>query len=213
MLWALVSDIHGRGDRLARALADAQARGASRVLALGDVGSYSALDILDGVDAQCVFGNWEASGWRGMPSPYRSQVARWPAQYRRQEFWAGHASPVWPEGLAIGGVVEYLREHQLHWLGLFPSLHHSGEARWAALAELKAAGAPLFFHGHTHVQEAWRWHPDTTAPQLWDTQSIIENDGSHYLIGVGSVAEPHDGGGVCYTLYDDAARRVEWRRV
>ncbi len=213
MLWALLSDIHGRGDRLARALADARVRGAAHVLALGDIGSIYALDMLADVAAQCVFGNWEASGLRGMPKLYRNQIAAWPAQYRGQEFWAGHASPIWPEGLVIGGVVEYLRERGLHWLALFPSLHRSDEARWAALAELAAAGASLFWHGHTHVQEAWCWRPDGALTRLTDHEFVIEGDGGRYLIGVGSVGEPHDGSGVCYALYDDIARRVEWRRV
>ena len=213
MLWAILSDIHGRGDRLARVLADAQAQGATQYLSLGDVGSTAALDLLADVDATCVFGNWEASGLRGMDRPYRSLVGRWPAQLRTDGLWAAHASPVWPTDLAIAGVVDYLRAHSLHWLALFPSLQRSEDARWAALAELEAAQATTFFHGHTHVQEAWHWRSDASLTQLCGPEFVLEDDGSRYLIGVGSIGDPHDGSGACYALFDDAARRVVWRRV
>lgn len=213
MLWAILSDIHGRGDRLARVLADAQARGAARFLALGDVGSIIALDMLTDVNAICVFGNWEASGLRGLDKPYRGLVARWPAQYRTNTWWAAHASPVWPAGLTITGVVDYLREHGVHWLVLFPSLQRSDEARWAALAELAAAQVPAFFHGHTHIQEAWLWRSDGSLSRLSGTEFVLENDGSRYLIGVGSAGDPHDGSGVCYALFDDSTGQVIWRRV
>lgn len=213
MLWAILSDVHGRGDRLARVIADARAAGAERFLSLGDVGGTAALDLLDAVDAQCVFGNWEASGLRGMSQPYRGMVGRWPAHYRANGLWAGHASPVWPTGLGIAGVVDYLRQHDLHWLALFPSLQNSEAARWAALAEMEAAQAPVFFHGHTHIQEGWLWRPNAAPERLTGSAYRIEDAGARYLIGVGSVGLPHDGSGACYVLYDDAAQRVEWRRV
>ena len=97
-------------------------------LSLGDVGGTAALDLLADVDALCVFGNWEASGLRGMSQPYRGW---WGAgmHITATMAGAGHASPVWPAGLGIAGVVDYLRQHGLHWLALFPSLQHSEEAR------------------------------------------------------------------------------------
>ena len=39
--WAILSDVHGRGDRLGRVLADSRAEGAERVLALGDIASLA----------------------------------------------------------------------------------------------------------------------------------------------------------------------------
>lgn len=210
--WAILSDVHGRGDRLKRALADATAHGATRVLALGDIGGTPALDVIEAAGVTCVFGNWEASGLRGLPPFHRSWVARWPASYRADGIWAAHASPVWPAGLSIAGVVDYLRERQWHWTVLFPSLQRSEQARWDALAELEAADVRVFFHGHTHVQEAWRWTPGGT-PQRVDGDGLTIEDGERWLVGVGSVGMPHDGDGACYALYDEAVRRVTWRRV
>jgi predicted phosphodiesterase len=211
-LWALLADVHGRGDRLKRVLTDAQAQGATRTLALGDIGGIFALDVLDAAGATCLFGNWEASGVRGLPAAYRNWVARWPAQVCADGFWAAHASPVWPSGLALLGVVEYLRVRDAHWTAIFPSLWRSEDARWAALAELEAADVPVFFHGHTHVQEAWRWTPGG-APARVNGPGFSIEAGARWLVGVGSVGTPHDGEGACYALYDDAARWVTWRRV
>lgn len=213
-LWAILSDVHGRGDRLKRVLADAQAQGATMILALGDIASTHALDLLDAAGVKCVFGNWEASGLRGLPPPYRSWVAQWPALARVDGFYAAHASPVWPKGLEITRVVDYLRAQSLHWTALFPSLQRSEDARWVALAELEAADLALFLHGHTHTQEAWRWLPGGVPEHVPGTQmEFTIAPGERWLVGVGSVGDPHDGIGACYALYDSDARRVIWRRV
>lgn len=213
-LYALVSDVHGRSDRLTRVLADARTQGATRVVALGDIAGLRAFELLDDAGATCVFGNWECSGLRGLPSPFRGWVARWPAQARFDGFWAAHATPVWPAGLGIAQVVDYLRQHQVHWTVLFPSLQRSEEARWSAFAETAAAGVPIFFHGHTHVQEAWRWPADGAPHRVDGAQGeLLIADDERWLVGVGSAGDPHDGNGACYALYDSVGRRVVWRRV
>ena len=216
-LWALLSDVHGRGDRLARVLADIDKRPGTRVVALGDIASTAALDALRRVNALCVFGNWEASGLRGLPAPYRSWVARWPALLKEEAFWVAHASPVWPENLAIGGVVEHLRGHGLHWTHLFPSLQHSDSARAAAFDLLEAAGVSVFFHGHTHTQEAWGKAgadaPYRLQPAGQENGELALTPDAMWLVGVGSVGDPHDGPGACYALYDSETRRLTWRRV
>jgi predicted phosphodiesterase len=216
-LWALLSDVHGRGDRLARVLADIEKRPGARVLALGDIASTAALESLHRVNAECVFGNWEASGLRGLPAPYRSWVARWPAVLQKDGFWIAHASPVWPEDLAIGAVVEHLRSRGLHWTHLFPSMQHSESARAAAFGVLETADVPVFFHGHTHAQEAWRL-PAGEAPRRVEPNSTVDgmlvlDADSQWLVGVGSVGDPHDGPGACYALYEPETRRLIWRRV
>jgi predicted phosphodiesterase len=213
-LWAVLSDVHGRGDRLGRVLADSQAQGAERVLALGDIASPGAMALLMQARATCAFGNWEASGLRGLPSPFRGWVARWPAVVHADEFLAAHASPVWPQGLEIGGVVEHLRSRGLHWSHLFPSLQHSEAHRLAAFAALESAGAGVFLHGHTHMQEAWRQLPDGTLERIpGEARELTLEPADRWLVGVGSVGDPHDGPGVCYALYDSTERRLTWRRT
>lgn len=212
--WAFVSDVHGRGDRLARVLADIRSQDVERVVGLGDIASANALALLDRANATCVFGNWEASGLRGLPAPYRTWVSRWPARIELDGFMIAHATPVWPSGLAITGVVDYLRVNNLRWTELFPSFQRSEEARWAAFAELETAGVSLLFHGHTHVQEAWCWKAGGAPRLIAGAQQVLHTgEDERWLIGVGSVGEPHDGPGAAYALYDDATRTVTWRRA
>jgi putative phosphoesterase len=53
----IISDTHGRA-RITRQAIDALlARGATRIIHLGDVGSESVLDLLAGIEATVVFGN------------------------------------------------------------------------------------------------------------------------------------------------------------
>ena len=112
------------------------------------------------VNAQCVFGNWEASGLRGLPAPYRSWVARWPAVLELDGFCVAHASPVWPANLAIGGVVEHLRSRGMHWTHLFPSLQHSESAASCCVRRAAEPRALLYSFTDTRtLQEAWQFAP------------------------------------------------------
>lgn len=56
-----ISDTHGRTDRARRAIDLLVARGAERIVHLGDVGSESVLDLLAGIPALVVFGNCDDS--------------------------------------------------------------------------------------------------------------------------------------------------------
>ena len=81
--------------------------------------------------------------------------------------------------------------------------------RWLN-SKLRTCG--VFFHGHTHTQEAWRWIPGGVPQHIVGDELKIEA-GERWLVGVGSVGTPHDGDGACYALYDEATRQVTWRRV
>jgi len=52
-----ISDTHGRAERARRAIELLRARGATRIVHLGDVGGESVLDHLAGLEALVVFGN------------------------------------------------------------------------------------------------------------------------------------------------------------
>jgi len=56
-LLGILSDTHGDAERARRAVELLRARGAARIIHLGDVGSESVLDHLVGLDAVVVFGN------------------------------------------------------------------------------------------------------------------------------------------------------------
>lgn len=53
----IISDTHGRTPRARRAIDLLLARGATRIIHLGDVGNEAVLDLLAGIEATVVFGN------------------------------------------------------------------------------------------------------------------------------------------------------------
>lgn len=53
----IISDTHGRATRARRAIDMLFARGATRIIHLGDVGDEAVLDLLAGIEALVVFGN------------------------------------------------------------------------------------------------------------------------------------------------------------
>ena len=65
------------------------------------------------------------------------------------------------------------------------------------LRPLPQSGGSVFFHGHTHVQEAWRQVEGQPASRIDYASSeggVLQlREGECWLIGVGSVGEPHDG--------------------
>lgn len=53
----IISDTHGRASRARRAIDMLLARGAKRIIHLGDVGDEAVLDLLAGIESLVVFGN------------------------------------------------------------------------------------------------------------------------------------------------------------
>lgn len=53
----IISDTHGRAPRARKAIDLLIARGATRIVHLGDVGSEAVLDLLAGIESTVVFGN------------------------------------------------------------------------------------------------------------------------------------------------------------
>ncbi len=210
---AFLSDVHGHLAALEAVLADARRRGARRFVCLGDVGSSACLGVLAAVGAECVFGNWEVSGWQQVAESLQPWVRSWPPLWMENHGIAAHASPEWPEGVdTVEATAIYRQQHGLHWLSLFPLLDRDTGARWRAWAALEAVKARVAFHGHTHVQEVWRWKPGGLLEHIRTTDLDLLADGSRYLVGVGSVGSPRNGQGACYALWTPP-RRVSLVRV
>ena len=207
MRYAILSDIHGHREKLEAALADARARGADRIISLGDVGGDECLSLLREAGASAVFGNYEVSGWqarsgaRRLAAHHRAWIYDWPPLWTEDGFLAVHAAPWWPQGLhTVEEFGAWLRETGQSWRTLFPYLD-TEERVWQALAELEAAGKAILFHGHTHQQSIWHWKPGERLRQA----PVGELDvvaGYRYVVGVGSVGLPEDGGWAAYGLFD-----------
>jgi hypothetical protein len=104
----------------------------------------------------------------------------------------------------------WLKETGQPWRALFPYLD-TEERVWQALAELEAAGKAILFHGHTHQQSIWRWKPGERLRRV----AVNEVDvaaGFRYVVGVGSVGLPEDGGWAAYGLFDTRHPTTPLRR-
>ncbi len=210
---AILSDVHGNTDALRRAIADAQAHGARTFINLGDLGNGNTHPVLAAVRPHSVIGNWEVSSWQTLPSPWREEVERWPFIRQEGDVVYCHASPVWPEDVkTLADAARYIQEHG-SWFALFPALDKDDDARWAAFANLAERNARVAFHGHTHVQKGWVLTPDNRLRALSGPEITLADDGSIYIIGVGSVGRPLDGPGICYTLWEPDTGRVLLRRI
>jgi hypothetical protein len=213
MLYAIFSDVHGQRQKLEAVLADARRRRAARFISLGDVGLNGCLALLRQAGAGTVFGNYEVSGWPHLAAPDRAWVQSWPPLLAEDDFLAVHAAPWWPAGLAnVQDFGAWLKKTAATWRALFPYLSENEEHRWQALAELETAGKRLLFHGHTHRQAIWQWAPAGSLRPLCSAQVQLQ-PGCRYLVGVGSVGQPDDGGWATYTVYDAGDGRIEQIRL
>ncbi len=216
MRYALVSDAHGKTERLRRALADARRRAAGRILFLGDIGNPECYALLIEAGAAGVFGNWEVSSEESFPPATRDYVAGLPALLDEGGFLAAHAVPYAPAGLrSPADFRRYKIESGARWGALFPYLNEHEATVWQTLAEMGTRQRAIFFHGHTHTQAGWRFdQAGRLRPLSGPAFSVADGRrGVRYVIGVGSVGLPDDGPGIAYALYDSAAQTVEWVRL
>jgi predicted phosphodiesterase len=218
MRYAILSDVHGRRERLRAVLEHARLRGAEQIVSLGDVGGDPCLALLRQAGAMAVFGNYEVSGWPRLQPEHRAWVQSWSPMLVEDGFLAVHAAPWWPEGLVtVEDFDGWLRRTRQPWRALFPYLSEDEEYLWRALAELESAnvGHPartILFHGHTHQQTVWQW---TLAGHLRRVRrsSIPIEDDHRYLVGVGSVGMPEDLCWAAYALYDAEVGQIELIRL
>ncbi len=221
MRFAIFSDLHDLTFGLRCVLRDAETRQADRLIYLGDVGHDSQLfEALQSKEIACTFGNWEVSGYRRLPRDLAAWVAQWPATLRQDDVLFCHATPDMPTDVKTTADAAQARANGMGWGQLFPRLHLNEEARWQALAALEMEGLHAAFHGHTHVQGAWRyarhnsvhqkvwrWHA-LPAPGEFSLDAAEVAEPARYLIGVGSAGAPQDGTALRYALYDSSTRVV-----
>lgn len=209
MRYAILSDVHGRRQKLEAVLCDARQRGAERILSLGDVGGHDCLTLLRQAGAEAVLGNYEVSGWRRLGPKVRAWVRDWPPMLEIEDFWAVHAVPWWPEGLqSTADFDEWMSRVTPPWHSVFPYLGRDPEMLWQVLIELEHAGKRILFHGHTHQQVTWQWEPSGRLRRV-QGGGIELQAGCRYVVGVGSVGLPEDACWAAYTLYDSELSQID----
>ena len=213
MRYAILSDVHGRHEKLATVLDDARLRGATEIISLGDVGGDSCLALLREAEALAVFGNYEVSGWQRLNPEHQAWVQSWAPLLAEGEFLAVHAVPWWPEELfTVEDFQAWLDFPGRSWRDLFPYFNVDEDYLWQALAVLEEADRAILFHGHTHKHAVWQWDPAGRLRRLRSPEVQVKA-GHRYVAGVGSVGLPQDVAWASYAIYDSSLGRIELVRL
>jgi diadenosine tetraphosphatase ApaH/serine/threonine PP2A family protein phosphatase len=160
------------------------------------------------VRAQATFGNYEVTRWRQLSAVNQEWVRALEPAICGEGYVAAHAAPFLPTGLnSVDQVLDYVLERGVEWHSLFPRLERDENARRRTYTALVRRGKQVFFHGHSHLQAAWRIGEAGSMSRISEACFRME-PGEHYIVGVGSVGQPEDGRKSRYVIYDQAERTV-----
>jgi predicted phosphodiesterase len=211
--YAFVADIHGCARQLGRVLEDAQRRGVTHLVDLGDTGTDACHAMLARAKAQAVFGNYEVTQWDRLSPANQERVRGLGPMLIGETFLAAHAAPYMPAALnTVDEALDYVLENRVKWDLLFPRLDRDPDARWKTWAELETRRKCVFFHGHTHRQMIWRIGPSGAMTLLGGANSWPLDPRARYIVGVGSVGKPEEGPAPQYVIYDPNAQTLTLRR-
>ena len=211
---AVLSDIHANLEALLAVRRRAAELGVDTWVCLGDIVGYGAdpgpcVDHIRTLADQVVLGNHDAAAVGLLDMAYFNPWARRAAEWTARRLAAAQAA--------------YLADLPLT-QGLGDALYvHSGPrcpANWDYIhsvaeieAALAAAPARLCFIGHTHTPFVWG-QDGKTARSLAARGPLVLEEGTAYLVNVGSVGQPRDGDPrACFVLWDAAAGTLELVRV
>ena len=218
MLLALFSDIHANRQAFAACLEVARARGAERLIFLGDFVGYGGdpewvVDtairlIADG--AVAVRGNHDEA--IGTPSETMNDVARAAIEWTRDRLSA-------PQRRFLSGLPLSLAEDDR----LYVHSEASNPARWRyvqatpdAARSMIATQAHVTFCGHIHQPALYSMSATAKMTSFVPTSGVPINllKGRQWLAVLGSVGQPRDGNpAAAFALYDTSTREISYCRV
>jgi diadenosine tetraphosphatase ApaH/serine/threonine PP2A family protein phosphatase len=218
VLLALFSDIHANRQAFAACLEVARARGAERLIFLGDFVGYGGdpewvVDtairlIADG--AVAVRGNHDEA--IGTPSETMNDVARAAIEWTRDRLSA-------PQRRFLSGLPLSLAEDDR----LYVHSEASNPARWRyvqatpdAARSMIATQAHVTFCGHIHQPALYSMSATAKMTSFVPTSGVPINllKGRQWLAVLGSVGQPRDGNpAAAFALYDTSTRELGYCRV
>lgn len=219
MRYLILSDVHAHAQQLEAVLAHAQTQGWDALIFLGDAVGYGAQpdEVLDRLRAlaPCVAlqGNHEAILLRALADGPSARVPPAYVETTRQAGALSAANLEFIKGFAL-----------MHLDAGWGAVHGALRKPWEYLVSIPVALAnqplmerPLYFVGHTHVPgifcydaQAARWYALSCRTQ---TLSFALRPGDAAFINPGSVAQPRDGLGPSYAIYDAQQQRVTLFRL
>lgn len=212
MRYAVLSDIHGNLESLERALE--QIAPEDRVLCLGDIVGYGpnpneCIRLIRERASETVLGNHDVAAIDNFGVEYFNTAARRAIEWTQGVLEADNTAWLNQLGYEIRNG-EYLLVHGAP-VQYFEYLLDKRHAK-AAFAR---TDAPIIFVGHTHIAEYYALAPDGSIAHghMQHGGELRLEEGTRYIIDVGSVGQPRDlNPEACFAFYDADARTVQWKR-
>jgi diadenosine tetraphosphatase ApaH/serine/threonine PP2A family protein phosphatase len=214
MKTALISDIHGNLEALKAVFADFRSRGVERVYSLGDVVGYGpepegCLDLLRREAEVQLMGNHDAAVVEMTSVNEFNENARLAVEWSRKvmkeeslDFIRGLPYVARRDGLLL-----------VHSSPEEPPAWHYIMSLGGARRSFEHFEDRACFLGHTHVPFVIALRPDGVVEEVAGRPVEFE-DGSRYLVNVGSVGQPRDRDPrASYGIVDAAAGTLELHRV
>ena len=208
MRYAIVSDVHSNIDSLDTVFA--MLRDDDALLCLGDIVGYgpNPNECVEKIRARAtatVLGNHDVAAIDNFGLAYFNPAAREAMKWTQSVLTAENLS--WLDSLGYEfRMPDFLLVH-----GAPVNYFEYILDKAAAARAFAATDAQIIFIGHTHIAEYYALRPDGTIEHahLQQGGEVQLEEGSRYLINVGSVGQPRDlNPRASFGLYDSTARTV-----
>ena len=213
MRYAVVSDVHSNIDALDAV--SAQLRDDDALLCLGDIVGYgpNPNECVEKIRARAtatVLGNHDVAAIDNFGLAYFNPAAREAMKWTQSVL--SPENLAWLDGLGYEfRMPEFLLVH-----GAPVNYFEYILDKAAAARAFAATDAPIIFIGHTHIAEVYGLRPDGSIEHahLQQGGTIALDEGTRYLINVGSVGQPRDlNPRASFGLFDSTERTVTVTRV
>ena len=215
---AIFSDVHANLEAFLAVLSDISTRGCDLRFCLGDTVGYGAnpsecVALLKANSIPSLKGNHDEAAGVDIPlglfNPQAAAAIQWTrnALKREERDWLLEL----PYQMS-------LPEHRMtlyHANGFEPEgwEYVCRKTDASLMLTLREQKTPLVFIGHTHAAAAYAAKP-SGKPQDIVGNSFRLQDGTRYVINVGSIGQPRDKNPkACYVIYDTAAKTINFIRL
>jgi len=211
---ALVSDIHANLQAWNSVLLDIRSQKIDRILCLGDVVGYGPdpAAVLESVYANVdhfVLGNHDAVLCGKLNPALFNDTAQQIMAWTQQQL--GNKAVQFLDSLPLTLKTTSFRCSHSSFAN--PAAYDYIVEPQDALASWQKVEDQLLFCGHTHQPGIFVLGSSGT-PHLVEPQEFIIEEGKRYIVNVGSVGQPRDGGArSCYCILDTDEASLTWRRL
>jgi predicted phosphodiesterase len=211
---ALVSDIHANLQAWNSVLLDIRSQDIDSIICLGDIVGYGPdpAAVLESVYSNVdhvVLGNHDAVVCGKLDAELFNDVAMEIILWTKKQL--GKAAVEFLDSLPLTIKARSFRCTHAGFAN--PAAYDYIVAPEDAMASWNEVDDQLLFFGHTHVPGIFLLGP-SGAPHFAEPQDFAMEEAKRYIVNVGSVGQPRDGGArSCYCILDTAEASVTWRRV